>query len=242
MQARERTVKHQAELVPKNYESGGQEFESLRVRQKTLTVMQITWTDPKARSPRLSVFGLLWTPGEAYTLRRLGLGIFSLHFWPSLGQSTAQGNAETADMAAEGVWGSQRVGYKLSGHFAGYSMSDSNPLETFSYLAEQLNGLRVGYLHVGEAIAGPMAAAAGTVRITPILRDKFNGTMIVSGGYGAHSGHAAIARGEADLVAFVLANPDLPARYRKDASLNPPDQATFYAGEEKGYIDYPALV
>jgi hypothetical protein len=25
--------------------------------------------------------------------------------------------------------------------------------------------------------------------ITPILRDKFNGTMIVNGGYGAHSGH-----------------------------------------------------
>jgi 2,4-dienoyl-CoA reductase-like NADH-dependent reductase (Old Yellow Enzyme family) len=45
----------------------------------------------------------------------------------------------------------------------------------------------------------------------------------------AHSGHAAIARGEADLVAFgapFLANPDLPARYRKNASLNPPDQTT----------------
>ena len=53
-----------------------------------------------------------------------------------------------------------------------------------------------------------------------------------------------IARGEADLVAFgvpFLANPDLPARYRRNAALNPPDQATFYAGEEKGYIDYPTL-
>jgi N-ethylmaleimide reductase len=38
-----------------------------------------------------------------------------------------------------------------------------------------------------------------------------------------------------------LANPDLPARYRKNASLNPPEQATFYAGKDKGYIDYPAL-
>jgi N-ethylmaleimide reductase len=146
--------------------------------------------------------------------------------------------------AVVGVWGSQSVGYKLSPHFAGYSMSDSNPIETFSYLAEQLSGLRVGYLHVGEAIAGPMAAPAGTIRVTPMLRDKFSGTVIVNGGYDAHSGHAAIARGEADLVAFgvpFLANPDLPARYRKKASLNPPDQTTFYAGEEKGYIDYPAL-
>jgi N-ethylmaleimide reductase len=146
--------------------------------------------------------------------------------------------------AVVGVWGSQRVGYKLSPHFAGYSMSDSNPQETFSYLAEQLSSLRIGYLHVGEAIAGPMAAPTGTVRVTPILRDKFSGTMIVNGGYDAHSGDAAITSGEADLVAFgvpFLANPDLPARYRRNASLNSPDQATFYAGEEKGYIDYPAL-
>jgi N-ethylmaleimide reductase len=146
--------------------------------------------------------------------------------------------------AVLGVWEPERVGYKLSPHFAMFSMSDSNPIETFSYLARELNRLQIGYLHVGEAIAGPFAAPAGTLRVTPILRDIFDGTVIVNGGYDARSGNAAIARGEADLVAFgvpFLANPDLPARYRKGASLNAPDQATFYAGEEKGYIDYPSL-
>jgi N-ethylmaleimide reductase len=146
--------------------------------------------------------------------------------------------------AVIGVWGAQRVGYKLSPHFTMFSMSDSNPVETFSYLTEQLDALQLAYLHVGEAIAGPMAAPAGTVRITPILREKFSGALIVNGGYDANSGNAAIARGEADLVAFgvpFLANPDLPARYWKNAPLNAPDQATFYAGEEKGYIDYPTL-
>jgi N-ethylmaleimide reductase len=123
-------------------------------------------------------------------------------------------------------------------------MSDSNPVETFSYLAAELNKLQLGYLHIGEAIAGPMAAPAGTVRVTPILREIFSGTVMVNGGYGAQSGNAAIARGEADLIAFgvpFLANPDLPARYRKGTTLNPPDQSTFYAGEEKGYVDYPTL-
>ena len=89
-----------------------------------------------------------------------------------------------------------------------------------------------------------MAAPAGTRRATPILRDVFDGALIANGGYDAHSGHAVIARGEADLVAFgvpFLANPDLPARYRRNAELNAPDRATFYSGEEKGYIDYPAL-
>jgi N-ethylmaleimide reductase len=146
--------------------------------------------------------------------------------------------------AVIGVWGAHRVGYKLSPHFTMFSMSDSNPVATFSYLAEQLNKLQIAYLHIGEAVAGPMAAPAGTVPVTPILRDKFSGTVIVNGGYDANSGNAAIARGEADLVAFgvpFLANPDLPARFWKNAPLNAPDQATFYAGEEKGYTDYPAL-
>ena len=146
--------------------------------------------------------------------------------------------------AVIGVWGPERVGYKLSPRFPGYSMSDSNPVETFSYLTDQLRMLGLGYLHVSEAVAGPMAAPAGTARVTPVLRDKFDGTLIVNGGYDARTGNAAIARGEADLVAFgvsFLANPDLPARYLKNRPLNAPDQATFYAGEEKGYIDYPAM-
>ena len=146
--------------------------------------------------------------------------------------------------AVAGVWGAQRVGYRIAPHFAMFSMSDSNPIETFSYLAERLSELGLGYLHVSEAIGGPMAAPAGTVRATPRLRKKFNGALIVNGGYDVDAGNVAIARGEADLVAFgtpFLANPDLPARFRRRASLNKPDQATFYGGEEKGYVDYPAM-
>jgi N-ethylmaleimide reductase len=150
---------------------------------------------------------------------------------------------EVADAVID-VWGAHRVGYKLSPYFAGYSMSDSNPIETFAFIATELSERGLLYLHVSEAVAGPMAAPAGTRRATPILRDAFNGALIVNGGYDARSGQAAIARGEADLVAIgvpFLANPDLPTRYRKNATLNTPDQTTFYAGEEKGYIDYPAL-
>jgi N-ethylmaleimide reductase len=150
---------------------------------------------------------------------------------------------EVAD-AVSSVWGPQRVGYKLSPYFSGYSMSDSNPVETFTFIAGELGKRGLLYLHVAEAVAGPAAAPAGTTRVTPILRKIFNGALIVNGGYDAQSGDAAIARGDADLVAFgvpFLANPDLPARYRASAALNAPDQATFYAGEEKGYTDYPAL-
>lgn len=136
------------------------------------------------------------------------------------------------------VWGPESVGYRVSPAFSGYSMSDSNPPATFTYLATQLSALNLGYLHVTERVE------PGRTRVTPLLRDVFNGTLIVNGGYDAKSGDAAIASGEADLVAFgvpFLANPDLPRRYREHAPLNAADQATFYMGEEKGYIDYPAL-
>jgi len=38
-----------------------------------------------------------------------------------------------------------------------------------------------------------------------------------------------------------LANPDLPERSRRGASLNEPDTGTFYSPGPKGYIDYPFL-
>jgi N-ethylmaleimide reductase len=142
------------------------------------------------------------------------------------------------------VWGPSRVGYRISPSGTFNSMSDSDPTRTFSYLATELDHLRLGYLHVSEAIAGPMAAPPGVARVQPVLRKMFKGTLIVNGGYDARTGNAAIAHGEADLVAFgapFLANPDLPLRYLRGAPLNAPDPATFYAGEEKGYVDYPAL-
>jgi N-ethylmaleimide reductase len=146
--------------------------------------------------------------------------------------------------AVVAVWGPDRVGYKVSPNGAFNSMSDSDPIATFSYLADELSKLRLLYLHATEGVAGPMAPPAGTILAAPVLRQRFKGALILNGGYNAHSAEAAIARGDADLIAFgvpFLANPDLPFRYARSAPLNAPDQATFYAGEAKGYTDYPAL-
>lgn len=146
--------------------------------------------------------------------------------------------------AVVGVWGAERVGYRLSPQpFAYGGMTDSNPAETFSYMARELNRLKLGYLHVTEAVSGNSVPSAEQ-RITPLLRKAFQGTFIVNGGYDARTGEAAIARGEADLVAYgvpFIANPDLPERFRHEAPLNTADFSTLYSGEEKGYTDYPAL-
>jgi N-ethylmaleimide reductase len=154
-------------------------------------------------------------------------------------QNRARLPLEVAEAVAY-VWGAERVGYRVNPYFSMLSMSDSNPVETFTYLARELNRLGLGYLHVTEGVAGK----PGTQRITPLLRQSFEGTLIANGGYDARTGNEAIARGEADLIAYgmpYLANPDLLERFRIGGPLNKPDMATFYAGEEKGYVDYPVL-
>jgi N-ethylmaleimide reductase len=143
------------------------------------------------------------------------------------------------------VWDGDRVGYRISPHMTAHSMSDANPLETFSYFAGELNKTGLGYLHLIEPLGGRMGFVPPEERLGPDLRRIFKRTFMLNGGYDLQSGNDAIARGEADLIAFgvpFLANPDLPERLRQNAPLNEPDVATFYAGEAKGYTDYPSLL
>ncbi len=53
-----------------------------------------------------------------------------------------------------------------------------------------------------------------------------------------------VERGPADVATIgkmALANPDLIDRVRRGAGLNPPDPATFFGGDRRGYTDYPTL-
>ncbi len=60
------------------------------------------------------------------------------------------------------IWGAERVGYRLSPQPFPYAgMTDSNPAETFTYMASELNRLGLGYLHVTEAVSGKGVAEPG---------------------------------------------------------------------------------
>jgi N-ethylmaleimide reductase len=138
--------------------------------------------------------------------------------------------------------GAERTAVRLSPRNAYNSMSDSNPGETFRVAAEGLNRFGLAYLHVLEALSGPMAAKEP--RITPTIRKAFTGPLMINGGYTKELAEQAIANGEGDMVAFgvpYLANPDLPERFAAGAELNKPDMKTFYQGEAKGYTDYPLM-
>jgi N-ethylmaleimide reductase len=143
--------------------------------------------------------------------------------------------------AVVGVWGTQRVGVRLSPSGTFNDMHDSNPLETFGYATEALNRFGLAYLHIVEVTEADLRHG-GTEVPTSYLRDRFTGTLMVNAGYDRDRGNAVIAKKEADLVSFgtlFLANPDLPRRFALKAPLNQPDPTTFYGGTEKGYTDYP---
>jgi N-ethylmaleimide reductase len=142
------------------------------------------------------------------------------------------------------VWGAKKVGYRISPHFNLHAMSDTNPRETFGYLAEELGRIGIAYIHLVEPVGGRLGAINPDAEMAPLIRKKFDGTLILNGGYDKKSGEKVIEDGLADLIAFgtlFLANPDLPKRFMTDAPLNHEDIATFYTGEEKGYTDYPTL-
>jgi N-ethylmaleimide reductase len=72
----------------------------------------------------------------------------------------------------------------------------------------------------------------------------WHSALMANKAYDLARANDVLRAGAADLVSFAtlfIANPDLPARLRHGAALNPADRKTFYGGSAKGYTDYPAL-
>lgn len=138
--------------------------------------------------------------------------------------------------AAVSVWGSGRVGVRISPFNPFNDIADSNPESTFTAVADALADLNLAYLHVVEPVTGELGG-----RLTPELRRRFKGGVIVNGGFSRTTAEEALGRGEADAVSFgapFIANPDLPARFGDGLPLAVPDPSTFYGGDARGYTDY----
>jgi N-ethylmaleimide reductase len=139
--------------------------------------------------------------------------------------------------------GAAKVGIRLSPHGAFNATGTFDGVEAqLLALTQELSALGLGYLHVLDHSA--MGAPAVPAAYKAALRAAFKGVFILAGGFDGASAEAALAAGQADLIAFgrpFLANPDLVERLRRKAELNAPDFGTFYTADAKGYTDYPAL-
>lgn len=139
------------------------------------------------------------------------------------------------------VWGSDRVGVRLSPLNSYNDIADSDPVGLISWLANRLNDYQLAYLHL---MRGDFFGKQQGEVMKP-AREVYRGVLIGNMGYSAAEAEMAIASGQLDAVAFgvpFLANPDLPARLKAGAALNQANPATFYSPGPAGYTDYPAMV
>jgi N-ethylmaleimide reductase len=144
--------------------------------------------------------------------------------------------------------GPDRVGVRLSpfGQYGG--IRDSNPLELFTLVIQELDKRRIAYLHLIEAKGSEMGLTdelhEDAVNNAALFRNLFNGPLLSAAAYTPESAALTIKKNHADAIAFgrlFIANPDLVRRIKENQPLNAYDRSTFYGGGEYGYTDYKTL-
>ncbi|MDT6987248.1 alkene reductase [Streptomyces lusitanus] len=143
------------------------------------------------------------------------------------------------------VWGAGRVGVKLSPYWrSGFAFTaDEELLADYDQLLKRLGDSDLAYLH----LVGPEAGAGVDDTLTTFgrFRAHYRGSVVANLGFTRESGNDLIERGLADAVSFgapYIANPDLVERFVRGLPLAEGDRDTYYAGGERGYVDYPVAV
>ncbi|NEW93058.1 alkene reductase [Rhodopseudomonas sp. BR0M22] len=156
-------------------------------------------------------------------------------------QNRARLMLEVAAAVAKEI-GPERTGIRISPVTPANDVSDSNPQALFDYIVDELDKLKLVYIHVIEgATGGPRDNATFDYAS---LRKRFSGTYIANNAYDRALADKQLDANAADLIAFgkpFISNPDLVERLKRNAPLNEPDKSTFYGGGAKGYTDYPTL-
>lgn len=143
--------------------------------------------------------------------------------------------------AAMKTWSPKQVGVRISPNGIFNDMGSSDYKETFLYVAEELNKLNLGYLHIMDGLAFGFHEKGDPMTLSD-FRKIYKGVIVGNCGYTKESAQERVASGDADLVAFgrpYITNPDLPERLKNDWPLNPSeDMSLWYTPEPEGYTDY----
>ncbi len=138
--------------------------------------------------------------------------------------------------------GKERTAIRLSPYGAFNDMpAYPETEETYKYLSAELNKLGIVYIHLVDHSS--MGAPEVPRKIKEIIRNEFENTLILSGGYGLQSAEEELEKSIANLVAFgkpFINNPDFVERLKNGWPLNTDlNMDAFYTADEKGYTDYP---
>jgi 2,4-dienoyl-CoA reductase-like NADH-dependent reductase (Old Yellow Enzyme family) len=140
--------------------------------------------------------------------------------------------------------GIDKVGIRFSPNIYSQGVEDSDPIPLFAALADRLEELKVPWIELREAHQLTSAGAIPTAPVSPIMRPRYSGKILLNSDYDGPSALARMAEGVADGISFgrpFISNPDLVHRIAAGAPLSPGDVDTFYSGDARGYVDYPTL-
>jgi N-ethylmaleimide reductase len=144
--------------------------------------------------------------------------------------------------AVKEVWGTERVGIRISPTGSFNDMVDDDPVTTYRVLAEQLQASGIGYVEMVEDSFQGNHAEGRPESVIDAVRGAYKGPYMANGAYTPAEARERIEAGRCDLVSFgrpAIANPDLAERLRHGWPLNDWDSSTFYGGDAGGYTDYP---
>lgn len=148
--------------------------------------------------------------------------------------------------AVIGAIGAERTGVRLSPYGISNDSGEADPMPLYTYAIKMLADLKIAYLHFVEPRSSGSGRAEVDHKDVPSAYDLFRpiwpGVLVTAGGFTAESAEAAVASGNADVIAFgryFISTPDLPDRIRNGVPFTPYNRATFYGGDAVGYTDYP---
>jgi N-ethylmaleimide reductase len=140
--------------------------------------------------------------------------------------------------------GADRTSIRLSPNGESQGTDDSDPEAVFLPAARALDALGIAFLELREMGPNGTFGTTDVPKLSPKIRQAFSGPLVLNQDYSLEAGQADLDVGVADAIAWgrlFIANPDLPERFRRGASLNEPNAQTFYAPGAEGYVDYPKL-
>lgn len=141
--------------------------------------------------------------------------------------------------------GGDKVGIKISPLNPYASIVLDDPIETFTYLIEELNKIDFAFVELmKKSPMFPLLPHYPKDDEVELFGKLSTNTLIANTAYNKDTAEAELEKGIAKLISFgasFLANPDLPKRFELGAELNQPDRGTMFGGGEKGYVDYPFL-
>ncbi|HUX60581.1 MAG TPA: alkene reductase [Ignavibacteriaceae bacterium] len=140
------------------------------------------------------------------------------------------------------VIGGDRVGIRVSPYGVSNDLLIYDDIDnTYSLLAEKLSKIGLAYIHVADhsSLGAPVVSPS----LKKLIRERFKGAYILSGGYDSEKAEQDLIAGNGDLVAFgklFISNPNLVDKLKQNRELQKSDASTYYTPGEKGYTDYPA--